>query len=33
MKPFSIDDIRDSNYSELRAKCLEPNATIRVSFV
>ncbi|XP_060852337.1 uncharacterized protein LOC132930466 [Rhopalosiphum padi] len=31
MKPFNVDDIRDSNYSQLQGKCLEPDATIRCS--
>jgi hypothetical protein len=33
MKPFNVDDIRDSNYSQLQGKCLEPDAAIRVSFI
>uniref|UniRef100_A0A2S2NCC1 EF-hand domain-containing family member B n=1 Tax=Schizaphis graminum TaxID=13262 RepID=A0A2S2NCC1_SCHGA len=31
MKPFNVNDIRDSNYSQLQGKCLEPDATIRCS--
>ncbi|XP_025200215.1 uncharacterized protein LOC112598094 [Melanaphis sacchari] len=31
MKPFSMDDIRDSNYSQLQGKCLESDATIHCS--
>jgi len=35
MKLFSIDGtlIRDSNYSQLQGKCLEPDVAIHVSFL
>jgi len=35
MEPFSIDEtyIRNSNYSQLQGKCLEPDAVASVSFL
>lgn len=35
MKPFSIEEtnIRNSNYSHLQGKCLEPDAVACVSFL
>jgi len=35
MKPFSIDEtyIRNSNYSQLQGKCLEPDAVVCMSFL
>jgi len=35
MKPFSIDEthIRNSNYSQLQGKCLEPDVVPCVSFL
>jgi len=33
MNTMDESRIRDSNYSQLQGKCLEPDATARVSFL